>query len=675
MTATTDALIIALRAAERAIQPRRSISVSDWAQANRILSPEGSAEPGPWKNSRNPPAVEIMDQLSEDSPAHFVVFMKPSQWGGTEIASNWLGSIIDHTKGPTAVVMPTDNSLADWTSQKFDPLTRSTPAVAAAMYGRSNKAADNSAKRKRFVGGTLYFKTAGSTADLKATSLRHAIADELDEWDWTTTQGDPLGLLQVRLTAFHDHKLFAVSSPTLKDASRIEEAYESGDQRRYHVPCPACDELQHLKWANLRWQNHLVGAANNHTPRWIRHAWYACEHCGSEIQEHHKPQMLARGRWIPAAPGATHPSYHINALYTPLGLGRTWAELATEWLEAQNDNARLMRFMNTRLAETWADRTRDIKANSLQARAEPWLLGTIPPGCLVLTAGVDTQDDRLEIQILGHGRDTTATIDYHIIPGSPAEQSTWDALTAYLTRAWQNAAGRTLTVEATAIDSGGHHTHDVYQYVRSRAVRRCIACKGHSTPARIILGRPSRQDVNARGKIIKNGVSLYLIGADTAKHLLYQRLADDAEKPPAERKIRFPQDLESSYYDQLVSETYNPRKKRWEKKQGKRNEALDTWVLALAASHHPELYLHKWRASDWAARAAMLQDAAPESPAPTNAAAKPEDPTPAPPATSTPPATPTQNPNGEKAQDPQQFDALAAILAARRQRQHARGRR
>lgn len=605
MTAHTDALIIALRAAAAALKPKGSVRVSDWAADNRILSVEDSAEPGPWKNARTPYLVEIMDQLSEDAPARLIVFMKSSQVGGTQVASNWLGSIIDHAKGPVAVVMPTEKSLSDWMAQKFEPMTRSTPTVARSLHARSNKTSDNNAQRKKFTGGILYTKTAGSTADLKSTSLRYGIADEVDEWDWTTIQGDPIGLLQVRLTAFHDHKLFAVSSPTLKDASRIEEAFEKGDRRRYHVPCPYCDELQHLRWSNVRWAStHADSTAH----RWIREAWYACEHCGSEIGEHHKAAMLARGRWIPEAPEAPYPSYHINAIYSPLGLGRTWAELATEWIEAQSDTAKLMRFMNTRLGETWADRSRDIKPNSLQARAEPWQLGSIQPGCLVLTAGVDTQDNRLEIHVIGHGREgRTWTVDYHIIQGSPAEQTTWDALAEYLNRSYANAAGRHLRVEATAIDSGGHYTHDVYQFVRSRRVRRCIAVKGHTTPGRQILGRPSRQDVNTRGQTIKKGVALYLVGTDTAKHLLYQRLADDADKAPGERKVIFPDDLDAGYYDQLVAEAFNPRRNRWELKKGKRNEALDTWVYAIAASHHPELYLHKWRASDWDRRAAMIE--------------------------------------------------------------------
>lgn len=599
MSACSPAHYLALSAATKAVRPKDPLTVSEWADANRMLSEEGSAEPGPWRTSRNPPQREILDSLSEDSPGEKVALMKPSQWGGTEVGSNFVGYCISHVKGPGAVVMPTEASLQDWTSQKFDPMVKDTPVVSEAMALRSNRAGDNAAKRKRFKGGLIYFKTSGSTAELKASSLKWGMADEVDEWDWTTPQGDPLGLFEIRFAAFHNSKLFIVSSPTVKDASKIEEQFEAGDQRRYHVPCPHCDERQILKWSNVRWS--VAGQR-------VTRAWYVCEHCGCEIDEHHKSAMLAGGRWIAENHGALYRSYHINGLYTPIGIGRSWVQLAQEWIEAQGDPKKLVIFINTRLAETWADRSHDLKPNVLIARAEPYALRSIPAGVLVLTAGVDTQDDRLEIRIIGWGADKKEwTIDYHVIPGKPSGDEVWDALDAYLTAEFTNTYGKTLRIEATAIDTGGHYTHDVYAYVRRAKARRVIACKGASTTGRVILGKPSHQDVNWRGQTIKKGVALYLVGADTAKHHIYGRLNDDTDKDPSARKVHFSTELEQAFFEQQVSEVFNPRKNRWELKKGKRNEVLDTHVLATAASHHPELYLHKWKQADWKRRAAMVE--------------------------------------------------------------------
>ena len=616
------ALLTVLTAAEKATRPKSPLTVSEWADKHRLLTSEGSAEAGEWRTSRVPYLREIMDALSEDSPARKVVFMKSSQVGGTEAGANWIGYIMAHAKGPVAIVMPTEKALNDWMSQKFDPMGASTPAVRDVLATRSNRAGDNSASRKRFVGGIFYAKTAGSTAELKSTSLRYAIADEVDEYDWTTLQGNPLELLEVRQKTFHDRKLFVVSSPTVKDASRIEEQFELGDQRRYMVPCPHCGERQHLVWANIRW--HAVKGR-------VTRAWYNCHECGAEIDEHQKPAMLAAGKWQPHNPDGLWRSYHINALYAPIGIGENWCELAERWLLAQNDLTKLIAFINTALGETWADRSRDIKPNVLLARAEPYDLRTVPPGCLVITAGVDVQDDRLEIQITGWGRhDRSWVLDYHVLPGSPSDDKLWMRLAEYINgAAFENCRGKTLRIEATAIDTGGHHTHMVYAFVRSGAIKRAIACKGASTPGRIILGKPSKQDVNLRGQTLKKGVSLYLVGTDTAKALLYGRLHDDTDKPADERKVHFSHRLEDWYYDQLVSETYNPRRQRWELKKGKRNEALDTWVLSLAASHHSELYLHKWKKTDWDRRAAMLEPDQPTTPEPENrpAETKREEPT------------------------------------------------
>jgi phage terminase large subunit GpA-like protein len=605
MSLPADAFLLTYEVAGRAIKPRASLKVSEWADKNRVLSGEGSAEKGPWQTSRTPYLREVMDSLSEDSPDHLVVFIKSSQVGGTEAGSNWIGYIMDHAKGPAAIVMPTERSLNDWVSQKFDPMASDTPAVAEALARRSNKSSDNNAQRKKFTGGILYFKTAGSTAELKSTSLRYAMADEVDEWDWSTNQGDPLGLLEVRLTTFHDRKLFAVSTPTMKDASRIEELFQAGDQRRFHVKCPCCGERQHLKWGNLRWDRDVVN------PKRLTSVKYYCEANGCVIEEHQKTGMLATGVWIADAPQNPYKSYHISALYSPIGLGLTWMELAYEWLAAQDDPAKLMRFVNTRLGETFADLSHDIKPNLLSARAEPYQLRTIPIGCLVLTAGVDTQDNRLEIKILGHGRDDkTWTIDYHVIYGNPADQTIWDALAEYLKAKFINHYGREMRIEATAIDTGGHHTHAVYAFVRMAAsigIPRCIAIKGASTTGRAILGKPSLQDVNWRGQTMKRGVALYTVGTDTAKHLIYNRINGDNDKDPGDRLMHFSTELESSYYEGLVSETFNPRKNRWELKKGKRNEQLDTMVYAIAASHHPEIYLHKWKKADWDRREAMIQ--------------------------------------------------------------------
>ncbi len=590
--------------AARHIRPKDNLTVSEWADAHRMLVEGADAEPGPWRTSRNPLTREIMDMLSESSPVRKVVFEGPTQFAKTAISTNWLGYIISHAKGSVGLFMPTENTLADWSAQKFAPLVEGTACVREALAKKSS--GDNNARRKGYVGGSLYFRTAGSTADLKNISLRYAIADEVDEYERDTGQGDVIGLIEARQSTYQDSKLYVCSAPTLKGHSIIEEEFGGGDQRYAHLPCPHCGEYQALKWGNLMWSK------TDGVDKRIRHIWYTCEHNGCEILEHHKPDMMARHRWIAKNPGAPYPSFHASALYSPIGLGRSWRDLAEEWLEAQGDTARMMRFINTRLAESYADRTSDIKSNVLMSRAEPYGLRAVPRGCLLVTVGVDVQSGhnaRLEIQVLGHGRgDVTWTLDYHVLHGSPTEEKLWHALAEYVNGIQlTNDFGVVLRAEACAIDTGGHNAHDVYNFVRANRVRRPMAIKGANKPGQAILGKPRRQDVNWRGITTKNGVSLYMVGSDTAKHLLYGRLHADADKPASERKARFSQDLDEKYFNGLVSETFNPRKNRWEIKKGHANEPLDTWNYALAAAHHPEIYLHKWKKSDWDRRSAMVE--------------------------------------------------------------------
>lgn len=613
MTAThsQSARALILNAVRRAVRPKENITVSEWSDAHRVLVEGADSEPGPWKTSRNPPTREIMDQLSENSPARKVVLMGPTQWAKTAIATNWLGYIIAHAKGSAGVYMPTENTLVDWTTQKFDPLAKETEPVKEALAKKSS--GENNSRRKGYIGGTLFFRTAGSTADLRNVSLRYIIPDEVDEYPRDGAQGDVLGLIENRASTHPDSKIYYPSSPTLKDASYIEELYLGGDQRHYHMSCPHCGEVQQFKWANLMYE------ADKGEHIRIRKVWYVCEHTGCMIYEHSKPEMLDAGYWIADVPDGPYPSYQINALYTPIGLGKSWAELAHEWLDAQGDRAKLMRFINTRLAETFTDNTSGVQANALMSRAEPYPLRTVPRGCLLITVGVDVQsgaDARLELQVLGHGRgDKTWTLDYHVLPGNPTEATVWDALADYVNGIeFKNDYGYLLRSEACGIDTGGHHTHEVYNFVRAKRVRRPMALKGASKQGQAILGKPSAQDVNWRGKTIKNGVMLYMVGSDTAKHLLYGRLHADADKKPEERKVRFSQDLEETFFKGLVAETFNPRKNKWEIKKGRKNEPLDTWNYGVAASHHPELYLHKWKKTDWDRRSAMVEPEAVKQP-------------------------------------------------------------
>ena len=283
--------------------------------------------------------------------------MKASQIVGTEVLLNWMGYVMDHAPAPMLVVQPTLEARERFVKQRVDPMLAGTPVIARLFGAGRQRDATNTEAIKDFPGGMLILGGGNSPASLAMMPIKYAANDEIDRYPWEAGQeGDPHGLIRARQRTFRGCKELNISSPTVKGASRIDELYEAGDQRQYHVPCPHCEQLQGLEWKNLRWTLDPVTKEPTHIA-------YVCRHCGAEIEEHHKTEMLkevgrgGRARWIPQRPERSHRtrSYHINALYSPLGLGLRWIEIVHLWLEAQGDRTKLKVFINTVLGEPWED--------------------------------------------------------------------------------------------------------------------------------------------------------------------------------------------------------------------------------------------------------------------------------------------------------------------------------
>jgi len=587
----------------RAIAPRKPLTVSQWADAERVLSAKGSAEPGRWRTHRNPPLREPMDCLSARSTVQDVVCMFPIQFGKTEIAVNGLGYTMDHNPGPVMVCLPGEVGRDKWVAQKLNPMLEETPAAQRALTSVASRDSSNTRTFKDFAGGQLYLEHAGSPSRLKSTSVRTLIVDELDEFASNLVGGDdPVEMLNGRTSAFPaTFKRLYISTPQMQGTSRIEYLWNASDQRRFHIACPDCQHEQPLEWLGL----HYAPDGSE--------CWYNCRACGYRIDEHSKTALIAAGRWIPAHPERKIRGYTINCLYYPIGLGPRWLDLVAMWRGAQNDPARLKTFINDRLAEPWEDPAmRQVKHNILADRAEPYALRTAARGVLAVTAGVDTQDNRLAVHIIGWGRGMTCwTIDYIELPGDPAEDKVWDDLTDLLNRGIEHATGAMVRVECTAIDGGGNRTEDVKAYVRARRIRRPMVIFGAVPNNAPVLSKGKLQDVNWRGKQDKRGVMIHHVGTVGIKHWLYARLSTDADKQADARTIHLSDELPPEYFGGLVAETYNPTKNRFEKRKGApRNEPLDTWVYAYAAAHSAELRLHRLSKADWDAREARLLAAA-----------------------------------------------------------------
>ena len=379
-------------------------------------------------------------------------------------------------------------------------------------------------------------------------------------------------ILARRRTATFGYRrlIYKNSTPTLKGLSAIEAAFEEGDQRRYYLPCPDCGHRQWLKWVNLRW----TGLPE---PR------YACEGCGTLIPEEAKFAMMAAGAWVAENPGAVARSYHINALYSPWV---SWPELVAEFDAAKHNPEKLQVFVNTALGETWDAGQAAVDPASLEARAEVYE-ARCPAGVVVVTMGVDVQDDRLELTTTGYGLgEEEWRLAHDVILGDPETAQPWQDLELMRTRPWVKADGTVLRVDTCCIDSGAH-TEAVYRYVKPRFARRVYATKGSSTPGAPLVSR--RPTTNNRAR-----VRLFLIGTDTAKDIVMGRLKTAV---PGRGYVHFPVGLPADYFDQLTSERVVKRhvngrwSRRWEldkRARGRdgrpiRNEALDCAVLCYAA--------------------------------------------------------------------------------------------
>lgn len=610
--APMSAALLVRRLAREFLQPPRTMSCSQWADEFRFLAK--GPEKGTWRTSRTPYLREPMDSTDPEHPAQKVVLQFATQLGKSEVLYNALFKRIQLDPVDMMMVQPTLQDSKDHSRERFAPTARQMPLVLARLPERRSRDETNTWQTKEIRGGaTLFFAGANSARSLASKPLEFAECDEIDGYPLDVDgEGDPIALVWERMSNFPNRKLLLCSTPTLRDYSRIEAEYQASDRRRYWVPCPHCGESQVLVWGadlehGIKWLKTESGAPRAET------TVYVCEHCAAAIDERHKTQMLADGAWRAESPGAQRglvAGFHLNKLYSPLGW-KSWAMLVEDWTAAQvaaraGDISKLKTFVNTSLAETWEEQGDRVAAHELQRRAEDIPLGVVTWRMFVRTLGVDVQGDRIEVFDWAFGRGMESQlVERRIFYGDPSlpesePSSPWAELTAYRQTEVLHASGRPVPLFATFIDSGGHHTQEVYVYARSWRDEQVFAIKGQSIAAKAIVGKPTQQDVNYRGEREKHGVQLWPVGTDTAKAVIYGRLRI---LHPGPGFVHLSKRMSAEIFEQLTAERLVTRfvkghpRLEWIKPAGKRNEALDGAVYALAAAHYRGL--DRWREPEW----------------------------------------------------------------------------
>ena len=443
----------------------------------------------------------VMDAVS-DPTVRQVVVMSAAQVGKTEVLLNMIGFHVDQDPAPILVVQPTLSMAQAFSKDRLAPMLRDTPNLKGKVRDPRSRDSGNTTLHKVFPGGHVTIAGANSAAGLASRPVRIVLCDEVDRYPSSAgTEGDLIRLAAKRATTFWNAKLVTVSTPTVKNASRIEAEFVDSDQRDYWVPCPHCDEAQTLRWASVQWQ-----------PDRPETAVYVCEHCGVVWSDADRLKSLKRGEWKASAEFKGIAGFRLSGLNSP------WislTEAVRDFLEAKKLPETLRVWVNTYLGETWEETGEGVADEGIADRREEY--EGCPEGVVLITAGVDVQDDRIECEIVGWGRDEESwSLGYQTIYGDPSGPAVWGDLEAYLNTPWHHPRGVELPVRSACIDTGGHHTNAVYSFVRPREGRRVFAIKGVGGEGRALVGRPSKNNV---GK-----VRLFPVGVDTAKELIYARL-------------------------------------------------------------------------------------------------------------------------------------------------------
>jgi phage terminase large subunit GpA-like protein len=636
------------------LKPRPKITVSQWAEEYRYLSRKDSARPGRWKSE--PHQREIMDAFSDPKVRKVVVMAASQVVGKSQMMGNVIGYYIHTDPSNIMVVHPKIDAAEKWSKGRFDPLVEATPVLRELVPSRKARDKDNTILHRMFRGGQMFIVGANAPADLAAQSVRILLADEVDRYEVSAgagdrSEGDPLTLAEQRTETYGDFaKVGHFSTPLKAGLSRINTSYLASDRRTWEICCQHCDHFFAPTWLNVQWDKTQDG---KHLPETAR---MVCPDCGTAWTEGERRRAIDKGRWRPQAEFAGVAGFHINAL----GCKKIKDELpglVRRWISVQDDPNMLKTFINLVLAEPFSDPGSETPDwEMVWRRQQPYELGVVPKQGLVLTAGVDVQGDRIEVGVYAWGRRLqNYLVAYEVFRGDPAQPEVWRELDNLLAKDWPHADGKTLPIRVACIDSGGRYTNQVYAYVGKRrqpfhgpagtiarlprtvaAIRGMDSWKG----AIVAVATPEGMQKRRFGALVFSlGVSYLkseIMGWLKATWPSDAEVRSGVEYPPG--AVHISTDVGEEYAKQLCSEILIKERKRgietqvWRPQNGRRNEALDVFVYARAATFM--VGMERFQERHWQdLERAVRPDMAPEqATAPTR-----ETSVPSPPPTATPP--------------------------------------
>ena len=569
--------------------PPEPLSHSDYADKYFYVTKGGSL--GKWRT--RPYQKEILDSWS-DVRVWRTSIMKSARVGLTTMLNIDECYRLHYDPCSTCTVQPTTGYAEKYSRDTFNKMLETIPVLKELFSECKWRDGTNSILEKYVNGASLSFLGANSPNGFRGWTYKVARADEVDGYPTmgAGNEGDQIQLLVNRTIDYWDRLFIECSTPTVEDFSRIEKSFALGDQRRRHLPCPHCGHMQYLVWkepegpGGFWWER---GKPETTV--------YICNSCEKPIKYGDRNEMDRHGVWQATAPSNVgpdsreHRSYHIWAAYS-YQPNATWGHIVDSYEKSAADPLQYQTWVNTWLGEVYKENAHSrVTAASLMDLRDGRAVSELSEGCLMLTCGVDVQDDRLECCVYGWGTENIPKgeplpepegwlVDHLVIYGRYHDQAMWRELDKLLDFEWEHPEGGKVGLSAMAVDSGdGEHAPYVYEYANTRARKNVIATKGTPIEGKPPIGKGSATSYDWKGRPSKTAASVYLVGTDVIKTRLTSRLRADP------KTLHLHSDVTEEFCQQLASERLILRqgKRRWIRKPGMKAEALDATVYAYAA--------------------------------------------------------------------------------------------
>lgn len=555
-----------IRDALRYLKPPENLTVSEWAEKYRLLDSKTSAMPGPWRNRKTPYLVGIMDEILNYETEE-VIFCKCTQVGGSEAMLNMIGYIIQQDPAPTMVVYPTDKLAESISDNRLTPMLKSSPTLSELYREYQSQKLE-----LQFAGMYLSLVGSNSPSSLASKAIKYLMLDEVDKYPSNTKkEADPIALARERTKTFANRKIYMTSTPTVREG-HIWKALENADiEKHYFVPCPHCGEMIELKFDNIRWPDKEGMTSTERADM----AVYACQECGSVINDYHKDRMLREGEWRVVRQNTTNKkkvAFWINTLYSPFV---RFSEIALEFMNSKDDPERLQNFRNSWLAEPWEDMATRTDEDMVFERMTDVPELIVPDWAKMLTGGVDVQKNSMYFTIRAWGDYITSqVISYGHVSG-------FSDIDRVMNLTYRNAAGDPFVVQLCLVDSG-YEADATYEYCITNS-EWAMPVKGSNTQ---MTSHYKLSEVNRPGHKA-DGIQLIITDGDKYKDMIASRM----HKPNGTGSWMVHAGTEMEYARQVTAEhKINTRSggkvvQKWvPKSQHIDNHWLDCEVYALAAA-------------------------------------------------------------------------------------------